>query len=717
MKSTELNFSNLSTYNYGVEAYNPNSLGLGTLMGKRSLSSSEEDKFVGPYNLGVARPLEQSIPVPATFPWAMQWSSTKDWVFLCETGAGITRRFITYTFDRTDSSFTCGGAITVTFPTAIPHTIRSFRMTYDLINTGTVSVSSSSVTGVGTNWLTRQACVGNRIGFGSTNPNLIDTWYEISAIGSDTSITLTTPVPTNLPANTPFVIEDLRAIIVTTNTTLTTGGLFVVKGLRRELFNSMNLTGTVIPAATTVDNIRACYWLADAATVTNTVPFGCALEERTGNTAHNVWVIDTLANPVLFKYNIRAPLTLTAGKATNAFLFKTGAGGALTGTPSQLNNARIATTNHGPGSGVPCIYFTTASRIYRTSNVNSITASSTSWLADSAVEIPPGSTSSYISSNVLSALEYSSILDKFIVTTNNSNTMYKNYVTQYRTDGGQWDRFFGTDNKQYLSTLADLTTTPHPQGFGGIPSVWSEGGLLYYIHNSTINTTNVLFSIPLSGDWEYADTTKSCIITPKIPCIGNTKFSRVYTQQVEVVGGNTGANLGLTPEPYKTYYRTTGIDDDSGSWTLLSNSGNISNISPSTYIQLKYTFRTIGTHCIPSRLLGCCVNYSGIETGSNFQFSSSKSDALSSRFSWRISTPFGTTIPNLFVKLYDAVTGNLLVSDTTDSATGTFEKSTDGGTTWLPYSNADAANTNTYIRYTPASIGSNIIVRASIGEA
>ena len=105
---------------------------------------------------------------------------------------------------------------------------------------------------------------GNRIGFGSTDPKQITTWYEISAMASDTGITLATSAGT-IAAGTPYVIEDLRAYLNCTSVTTSLGGIYVIKGLNPAHFTG---AGGAVPAATTVDNIKASYFLKDAATGT-----------------------------------------------------------------------------------------------------------------------------------------------------------------------------------------------------------------------------------------------------------------------------------------------------------------------------------------------------------------------------------------------------------------------------------------------------------------
>ncbi len=61
------------------------------------------------------------------------------------------------------------------------------------------------------------------------------------------------------------------------------------------------------------------------------------------------------------------------------------------------------------------------------------------------------------------------------------------------------------------------------------------------------------------------------------------------------------------------------------------------------------------------------------------------------------------------------MTNDILVDDYTTSSTGTWEKSTNG-TSWGSYNTTDKGNDTTYIRYTPASLGDNIKVRAVLTQ-
>jgi len=700
----------LDTYRYGVDTYDASKLGLGTLIYQRT-GAANEDKFAGPAAIGLARPMEQTTAIASQFPWAMQWQNDTDgeldWVFLADLSAvAATRRINAYTYNRRLSAWAWKGFVTVTFPVGTNITVRGFRMTYDKITdssngspSGSASVSGTAITFNGVTPKTDGACVGNRIGFGSNDPTQISTWYELSALASDGSGTLSTDA--GVVAAGPFVIEDLRCVMACTNATAANGGLFVVKGLNFDRFDSV---GGTVPAAVTTDNIRACYWLADAASVLNQTALGVAMEEKTAWNSQMVYVPDTVANQVVYKYNIRAALAgspgLAAGKSLDAFQFKTGNGGVVTGAPTQLNNARIATLNHGPHSGVPALYYTTATRIYA-APLSGITPGSTTWLSSGSVmtENPPGGVATFAATGAMGSLEYSSLLDKLIIAT---SATQRNYVTQFRTDAGQLDRIFGVNTFQIDQSTEDATATPIPSQTGGAYTLWSEGGMLYIATAGTTAITNRLYAVPLSADWEYAATTNARLVLPEMSCPEIDKFVQFFADAVQVVGGASGKNLGLNTEPFRMYYRTSGITDNSGSWTLLDSTG-MASIAGTATVQLMIEFRTIGTLMIPARILNVGVIYDDVSPSDYWQGSAGKSSVAASQFAFRQAQDYGTTVPRLKIRLFNSITGALLDTDDTTTAAGTWERSTDG-TTFVAWTNADRTNETTYIRWTPAAI-------------
>ena len=76
---------------------------------------------------------------------------------------------------------------------------------------------------------------------------------------------------------------------------------------------------------------------------------------------------------------------------------------------------------------------------------------------------------------------------------------------------------------------------------------------------------------------------------------------------------------------------------------------------------------------------------------------------------------FSSAVPTLRIRLYNAISGQLLVDDYTTGTGGTWEKTTDG-TTWGSYNTTDKGNETTYIRYTPLSLYDNIKIRAVLTQ-
>lgn len=681
---------------------------LGTLIQQRT-GVTDLEKFAGPMPIGLARPMEASTAIAVGYPHVITYTSDIDWIFLAEIStAAATRRIIKYTYTKSTGVFNWDGFITLTFPTATVHTIRGFRMTRDFYSTGTASVSGTAVTGSGTAWSASRLAVGSRIGFGSTDATAITTWYEISSITDDTNIVLTESAGTI--ADGPYVIEELRAIVSTSNATLTNGGLFVVKGLREATFA---VAGTIIPAATTVDNIRAVYWLADASTVTNTIACGCGTEDRDSFTEHNVYIIDgTTSTNRVYKYNVRASLSLASGKSTDAFILKTGAQ-TPTGTVSQANNGRIGILEHGPADSIESLFFVTTTRVYRAA-ISNITSNNTSWHSDAMVEVPPGGIVTYPATSVLSSVEIADTIDRlFVLSTGAAGA--RSYVTRYNTVSDPFDHIFLSDDKQYDQSSTDSGAVAHPS-MSVLPfSVWSQGGVAYMQRLSTVAATSQLYAVPVACHWTYADgATNQRLITPELSTADATSLTRVYVNASIQLGSGT---FGLPPEPYRMYYRTSGITDDSGVWTLLDDTKNLTGITPGSSIQFMFEFRMFGLTAIPGRIYSMSLVYEDDTTDSHYQPSVGQSSTASKIFAWRFSTAFGGTVPTLRIRLYNAENGTELLDDNTaDEDYGSFEKSTNDGGAWGSYNDTDKANETTYIRYTPTNIPDNIKVRALLTQ-
>jgi hypothetical protein len=629
---------------------------------------------------------------------AIEYSSTKIWVFHTFWGsASLTKNFYLHEYDKSADTFTYIGRLTVTGASAanLPYQISA---TLDNHTSGTVSVSGTNVSGVSTSWKTDGACVGNRIGFGSTDPTQITTWYQIGSITDDSNLVLTSSAGT-IAAGTQYVIEDLRIVYVNYNNGTTPGsGVFLVKGLRFELF-SQTITNT-IPFATTVDNIRATYRLANAASSSYLHYGGVPVSKISFTEQYFYTTTGTGTTISIQKYNIRAALTLSSGLSTNAFVLSTGSqahgGSAIQGLTSVCTAIYSGTEN---------LFVAPNNRIIRINPVG-VTSGSTTFITDSMVESPPGGTSNYALTSTLRGIAWLKNIDRFIVFGNYNGASNKTYLTQY-SPGGIFERYFMALDTLQNSTYASFYTNELNCPISGSTTVFLDGayagGITFVSKYIASSSNSILFSFTLDADEEYEPTTNSCIITPEISTSSATALTRIWVNSK----GTFNSGFVLYPrEYYKIYYRTSGIAGNSGAWTIIPDSGDLSGVTPTSSIQFKIVFRTIGTQMIADKIYGLTITYDTSADPASTSFyepSISNSNPGSGIIAWRQREVFsGTNIPNLTIKIYDS-SNVLLLTDTTNSPTlGTWQYSTNGGNTWNTWTSSANVIGN-YIRYTPTS--------------
>jgi hypothetical protein len=665
-------------------AYDATKINRGKHGGQYNLGSGPIDKFIGPCPLGVANFGESSLAIPSQFVHPVKITDDLFWIFGSDVAtAAATRRVQLWTFVPSTNTYTFRGAITCTFPTATNHTVRGLRAILTNYTTGTVAVSGTGVTGTGTAFTTGLS-IGSRIGFGSTDPNEIVTWYQISAIGSATGITLTSSAGT-ITAGTPYVIQDLMVVQATTNATATNGGLFITKGLRFEDFNN---PATAIPAATTVDKIKATYWLRDAATITNDAIGGCALGNLDSLTQQYIYCTEGAASSLqMYRYNIRTPLTLTAGAhtLTGSDIVITGTQ-AVTGNISQANNGREAILNHGPGAGVSCIYAFTTTRILRIP-IASITAGSTTFVADSMSEVPAGGANTSILTGGFVAMDISQALDKLIIVGNTSTGTI--YITDYYTGGQQIDRRSGCLTAQLPSANRDTDSPIFVHSVtNNIPFVWAEDGWLFYVFAQAVTTTiNSMVAYPLAADLEFEAEVTNRIICPKIP-LGAVpgRLYRALVNAVTNIGDNT---MGVSPDMYLLEVRSSGIDDNTGSWTPVPQNGDLSGLGVPLNIQFAFRFRTAGVVMLPSRILSLALLYE-LADALPFMYRWNYVDfnTTNGTFGWVQSQLYGGALPVHTITIYRADTNiGVLTQASSGSTNGTFENW--NGSAWVAGIGAD----------------------------
>lgn len=670
------------------------------------------DKYIAP-DFQAIRPMEESTAFAVTQIYAHNHSSSIAYIFGVEalTTAVATRRVHLWELNRKTGARSWKGFITMTLLTATAHTVRNFTMDVKEESTGTVQTTGTALTGSGTAFATNKVAVGARIGFGSTDPAQITTWYRISARGSDTGLTLATS-PGNITAGTAYVIQEFRPVYTATNATTTNGGTHLGKGVSIEDFTP---AGTTIPVAVSTDDVKAMYWLKDAGTQTNLVSAGAALERDTATpTSLNMYVLNltSAGNYKVYLYNIRAALTVATGASVSAWTLTT-ADQAFTGVGSQNANLCLATASHGLGSGIKSLYFVSTTRIYRAAVAN-ITSGNVAWQSDVITEIPTGGTSTFAATGGLSTIEYFSSPDIFIVGTTHA-AGNPSYVTKYVASGSELTQQFGRDYKYLEQSAKD---NRHPTIFSNQTTAFAftdaGGNRIFGVKQGTTITTNHIFVMAFGADWSYAEETDGRLISPEITTPNALKYYRIFANQVMYLGG---ATLGKTTESFRIYARTANITTDSTTgWTLIDETNDLSGFAGASSIQFAIEFKTISESCLPVRILGLNLSYEDNTSDSHFALSVAESSLASKQFSFWFATAFGGTVPTLYIRLYNAVTGGLLDTDDSVTQVGTWEKSTDG-VTYGAYDSTDRANDNTYIRFTPASLADGIQVRAEISQA
>ena len=150
---------------------------------KKVAGATPVDYYIGPNEIGF-RDLTVDTGV---FNWgdidAITYNNNTQWLF-CLKGAALnvsTSDIAMYEFNKTNYSYTYKGEIRTSGANENNSSVQEgIKASLNYYSAGTVSVNGTAVTGTGTNWIDRRIPIGARIGFGSTNPAAITTWYRIT---------------------------------------------------------------------------------------------------------------------------------------------------------------------------------------------------------------------------------------------------------------------------------------------------------------------------------------------------------------------------------------------------------------------------------------------------------------------------------------------------------------------------------------------------------
>ena len=559
-------------------------------------------------------------------------------------------------------------------------TVASGKMTMTVASytTGTVAVSGTAVTGSGTTFTA--AMVGMRIGFGTTSVATVTTWYTISAFSSTTSITLATGAGT-ISGGTAFIVDS--ADVVCTGNQLVTG---TMSGLNNGRVGTLNhgpgqgeeslyfVTATRIYRAA-LSKIFAgnLGWISENSQEVppggvSSFPATAALSSVEISDAIDRLVLMTTGATAFRNYVTRYPQA--AGDPFDHIF----------GIDDKQQDQILALGNAYISSGTVAV------------STTAVTGTDTFFTAAMVgFRIGFGSTNPNAIGSWYTISAFTSITSITLATSAGTVTAGSAYVIDWNSN-----------------TVPHFTTSSQPT------SIWSENGVAHIIKHGTTAALCQMYALPLGAHWTYAASTQQRIITPIIYTDDCASFHQVAVTARQRLGSG---EFTINPEPYRLYFRTKGIYTNTGEWTLAPKDGDLSSLIGAPRIQFMFEFVTIGWFCVPAKIMSLTLVYDDAVTAtdSHYQPSVAHSSAAAKQFAWRFSVAFGGTVPTLRVRLYDTVTNDLLLNDYTTNATGLWEKSTDG-TTWGAYNTTDKANDTTYIRYTPASLGDGVKVRAVLTQ-
>jgi len=717
----DLDISTLTTGS--TTSYNTASLLLGNLIRRKETG---DGAFVRPMDVKINRPFDY-YGIDFRYIDVIPYSGDIDYVIsgYNSVATQTTFTFKLASFNKVTETWTNYGRIFTTPVTgaAAVRQVTAIKGKLYRYHDGTVTVANNTVSGSGTAWADNRMFQGSRIGFGTTSSAEVTQWYEIQNVPTNHSLTINSLDPINYTSSVSYVIEELKLAVTHVNSTNTVhGGTMVIHGIHE---NTFSFGGTTIPSyggiagsGSFVDRTRGFINLKEQKDTIYRSP-GPALFDQSVNTNSAVndylYVFNqTGSNGMqILRYNLGTAITaVDTGSSYSQFNFAVSSGSSTFVTaPSRL--AFFAKPSHGPGSGSNDIYFVSVGRLTRI-KLSDIYSGSNSIGTDNYFEVPPMSVNNFLSFGSSVNYAYLRTIDRFITAGGQAIPFNTAQLFEYNTVGKESERRI----LMHSNMANTATTRPYPNFIytthGSAPTYGSHEDLLYVTIGGS-NTNNIWYTIPAGADYKYAPQTKQWAVFPKLNTPSNKKFKEIFIKSQNQMAPE---NLGFPPERVFAYYRTSGIDDDSGDWTLLAKPYDMSDITVSDEIQFAIAWDVFGSFALYPEVYGITLVYENDSQISQYIPSLTLTDVANRRFAWRQAQLFSTTnIPTLQIRLYNSETGNLILEDTTAIQTqGTFQYSLNSGSSWNAWDNTKN-NVNNYIRYTATALPANTLVNAVITEA
>lgn len=353
------------------------------------------------------------------------------------------------------------------------------------------------------------------------------------------------------------------------------------------------------------------------------------------------------------------------GQSTSNFTLKTGNLPALTGTLLLTNSEYYAVPNHTSNSGQDCVFFATSTNLYL-GRLSDLTSGTTSWpnLVTSNVI---GSGIDYTAQTPAYAV-FSNELDIAVFNTNTSVFTAKPVVNNVIKNS------FGCLANTWMETQNHTTDQFTLVTVSGLEM--NVGWIL--ASGSTVGQRGIVV-MDLKSDATYGS---SYIISP---VVATPNATLKLVQTIEQLFDLTAS--------VEVQYRTAALSSDTifnsatTGWTIIPTAQDLSSYALNNFTQFRLLFQSASSPATTppqiAEIAYTVLQNSEISDNWAFNYANSTS-GTPSRVAMELTQAYATSVPTLYFRWYDKVTGNLLGTANTVTDAANFSYSTDDGLNWLP---------------------------------
>lgn len=533
------------------------------------------------------------------FPKSVKISENIIWLFILRyhaSGSNI-RGIEFFTFNRSTWTLTWNGSLNVTFNSNQAAGDIDFDLMYEKNTEGYVETTDGSflITGINTKFVDWKVSVGSRIGFGSNDPNKITQWFTINEIISNTKLTIN-GVPNIFGKYTRYVIEEIRFVIATN-----VNGIYYVKGVVPEDFRINNPINTIAVSAG-IDRRKLVYNLRDANTNTFSSANGIAIGPKIDDNTQYLYVknarVNVFNDTKFFVFNLRKDLTVVNNYDITSFAFATG----------------FLPHSNRYGNYYGLKYIKPKSGIYKDKDLLMFRMQYDILLVEPQKLIKDGkyyfdvsyslSRGSYpylrsFDSQGSPDFHYDSYTDSYMWPPYGDKPLNISNLSTGMEEPRWFHMGYSFSSELFKKNLKDYS---HHVTQSGTKFLTSVDGILFLSNYSTQSQYPHLVHIniyPIGSDCDLPSEPENRVICPKISTLNFSKLTRIHVDNQHMTGDNP--DFSLPNDPYRVFYRTEGIEDNSGTWIKLTEDFTLTHINLKTHIQFMFNFKQ-GLTLIPARV-------------------------------------------------------------------------------------------------------------------